>query len=146
MKKNEFQNRLSSISAQAAEQKQGTLDEARMLFEEITGEVRRQAKIEEEEARHRSPLLKFLFGLLLLSVLSAAAVGIYGIYNFPDAPVREKADGYAGKYGKPYTKEDFEGFVIWKKSLFASFAATFTLGFTLALLETRERRQRKLSE
>ena len=144
MRKPDFQNRLSAISTQSREQNQNSLDQARMLFEEISGEVRRQSEIEREAERHRNPFLKFLLGLLLISIFCAVSVGIYGIYNFPDAPLKQNGEIYTGKHGKPYTKEDFERFVRWKNALFVSFAASFMLGFTFTLLETRGRRKHKM--
>ena len=142
MKNDDYENfRLPPPSNQQL----GAFEEASRLFEHMRGEVKRQSEIEREAERHRSSFVKALFALMLVSCLLAVGVGVYGIYNFPDAPVREKQGVYSGKYGKPYEKEDFERFVVWKQALFASFAATFTLGFTFAALDKRERRRWKSS-
>lgn len=146
MKNDDLQNRMSAISAQAGEQNTGAMDEARMLFEQMTAEVKRQTEIEREDARHRSLLVKMLLTLTLISALLGAATGIYGIYNFPDAPLRQRGDIYTGKGGQPRTDADYERFLLWKNALFGAFGSTFLLGFSFAVLDAREKRRRGLSK
>jgi hypothetical protein len=141
MKKNEIQNRFSAVSAQAREQNLSTLEEARMLFENMSEEAGRQVRIEQEDARHRSPLVKALLALALISCFFAIGTGIYGVYNFPDAPLRQKGEVYTGKRGQPRTREDFERFTLWQKALFISFGSTFLLAFSFAALDAREKRR-----
>lgn len=146
MKKTELQERISAISAQAAKENKGTLGEARMLFDELSKEARRQAEIEQEDRRHRSLFVKTLLALTLISVCAAAFVGGYGIYYFPDAPVRQKGDAYVGRRGKIHTRESYERFVIWQKALFASFGSTFFFAFAFGIMDSREKRRRKSLE
>ena len=132
------------MSPAPATPQSNSLDEAGRLFNHMMGEVKRQSKIEREAERHRSPMLKALGWLFLMSALSAAAIGIYGIYNFPYAPLREKNGAYYGKYDTPVTKTDYERYVVWMPALFVSFGATFALGFTFAALDSRNRRKHNL--
>ena len=142
MKKNDYGN----FQMPPLNQQHNAFEEASRLFGHMTSEVKRQSEIDREADRNRSPLVKAFFALALLSCLLAVGVGAYGIYSFPDAPIKENGSEYSGKYGKPYKKDDFEKFVLWKQSLFVSFAAVFTLGFTGAALDARERRKRESSE
>jgi hypothetical protein len=64
----------------------------------------------------------------------------YGVYNFPDAPIRQMAGGYRGKGGRERTQEDFAAFIRWKKALIVVFPAAFGLGFAQAVSEARQRR------
>ncbi len=120
------------------------LDEAGRMFNHMAGEIKRLSKNEHEAERHRSPMLKALGWLFLISTLAAAAIGIYGIYNFPYAPLREKNGAYYGKYDTPVTKEDYERYVVWMPALFIAFGTTFTLGFTFAALDSRNLRKHNL--
>ena len=141
MKNDSFQKRAMQIAQDSARQ-QDSVDAVRTVFEQMTAEAKRQSEIERKDARHRSPLVKLLLALTLASVLSAAAIGVYGIYNFPDAPLRQNGDVYTGKRGQPRSREDFERFNLWKNALFGSFGSTFLLGFAFAALDTREKRRR----
>ena len=129
--------------AQATEHGQGTLDEARALFEQMAGEAMRLSDVEHEEARARGPLTRALLALTIAAALLAVATMVYGIYHFPDAPIRPTAGGYVGKGGKPHTREDFEAFVLWGKAMFIVFPAVFVLGFAFGVTEPVQRRKRK---
>ena len=92
------------------------------------------------ETRNSKLPQRVLLALAIAAVLAAAGTGIYGVYKFPDAPIRETAAGYAGKGGTPRTREDFESFQRWKRVMFIAFPSAFTLGFAYALLDSRRRR------
>lgn len=141
MKNTDFKQRLSAISEKAAEQNQGAFGEARMIFDEMMSEVNRQAEIEREDRRRRSLFVNSLLVLTLISVLAAVPVGTYGIYNFPDAPIRQKGEIFTGRRGKPHTRESYERFVIWQKALFISFGSTLLFGFAFGIADSREKRR-----
>ena len=126
-------------------QNAGNMEEARIIFEDMSRQIKDLYAEDREAERHRSPLVKTLGWLCLLSALIAAGVGIYGIYNLPYAPIRERGGAYFGRYDTPSTKEDYEKYQIWSKAFFISFGVTFTLGFSFAALDSRERRKHKLS-
>jgi hypothetical protein len=136
-------DRLSSHSpsARSPEQGQGALNEAHALFERMAGEAKRRSELEREEARARSPVARLLLWLTIAACLLAAATGIYGIHNFPDAPIRKTAGGYVGKIGKPHTQEDYEAFIRWEKAMFIVFPSAFALGFAFAIAEAARRRK-----
>jgi hypothetical protein len=72
--------------------------EVRQIFGEPINKINRQIETERENTRTRSPFVKFLQALLITSVVSAILTFAYGIYNFPDAPLRLKDNGeYRGK-------------------------------------------------
>ena len=132
-------------SEQAPPQRQGALEEAQTLFKRMVGEAKRRSKLEREEARSRSPLARFLLVLTIAACLLAVVTGIYGVYNFPDAPIRPIAGGYVGKGGKPHTLEEFEAFILWKQVMFIVFPSAFLLGFAFGITDTMQRRKRSSS-
>jgi hypothetical protein len=132
-----------STSEEVPGQSLGALDEARELLRRGMDEVERQAESGREAARARGPLARVLLGLTIAACLSAVGAGVYGVYNFPDAPIRQAAGGYVGKYGKPHTREEFEAFVLWKSVMFVAFPSAFVLGFAFALADGAGRRRRK---
>ena len=122
---------------------QSTFDEARDLFEQMSGEARRRVEADRLEARNRSSFVKILRALALISVLAAIFALGYGFYNFPDAPIRQKNGAYAGKQGQPRTREDFERFNLWEKILITSGGAAVLFCFAFAVADVREKRRRK---
>ena len=126
-------------------QKQGAFDEARDLFEQMSAEAYRQAEIERQDARSRSPFVKILLALTITACLAAAITFFYGFYAFLDAPIRPTSTGFVNKQGEPRTKEDFEKFKLWEKALFVSFGSAFALGIVFGIMDSREKRRRKSS-
>ena len=90
----------------------------------------------------RGPFARLLLGLTLAACLLTAATMCYGIYNFPDAPLRQTAGGYAGKHGGARTREDYERFVAWEKAMLVAFPAVFVLAFAFALADAGRRAKR----
>ena len=106
---------------------------AKAIAEALIGTARASAKGTSGEQGSRSPLAKALRVLTILAALSAGITFLYGIYNFPDAPIRPSGSGYVGKSGKPHTAQDFERFVLWERAMFLTFPATFLFGFAYDL-------------
>jgi hypothetical protein len=121
----------------------GALDEARELFRRGVEEAKRQSEAERQAARKRGPLARVLLVLTLAACLLAVGAGVYGAYNFPDAPIRQAGEGYVGKYGKPHTREEFEAFGRWRTLMFVAFPSAFVLAFAFALADGAGRRGRK---
>ena len=132
MKRNEHQYKLKSF------------EEAGALFDDMTAKIKNLSEVEREADCRRSPFVKMLGWLCLMSALIAAGVGAYGIYNLPYAPIRERGGAYYGRYDTPSTKADYEKHQIWSKAFFISFGVTFTLGFSFVALDSRERKRNKL--
>jgi hypothetical protein len=145
LKKTDHQ-RPHSPTGQAPQERQGAFNEARQRFERMKGEAERHSTLEREEARSRGPFTRILLVLTIAACLLAGATMVYGVYNFPDAPIRQTGGGYAGKGGKPHTKEDYEAFVRWEKAMFIVFPSAFLLGFVFGITDARQRRKRKSSE
>jgi hypothetical protein len=142
MKKTEFQDRPSAISAEVSAQKKDAFDEARALYDRMADEARRQAEAERRSNRRRGPLVRTLQGLMMIAVLAAAITFFYGIYMFPDAPLRQTNEGFANKQGKPRTKEDFEKFKLWEKAFLISFSSVFVFGFAFGITDYLARRRK----
>ena len=137
------QNSPRLSSDQAPEKSRGAMDEARELFRRGMDEVERQSESGREAARGRGPLARVLLVLTIVACLAAVGAGVYGVYNFPDAPLRRAGEGYVGKYGKPHTREEFEAFGRWMSVMFVAFPSAFVLAFAFALADGAGRRRRK---
>lgn len=116
------------------------LEQARELFHKMSGEAKRQARLERKTAQGRGRVAKSLLRLTLIAVLLAVAIGFYGIYNFPDAPIRPTDRGYVGKTGKQHTEAEYEAFSVWKKAMFIVFGSAFVLGLAFGIADSRSRR------
>jgi hypothetical protein len=123
--------------------KQDAPGETRTVIDEMLGEVKRRSEIERGDDLERSLPVRILLASALASAFAAAVVGGYGIYNFPDAPLRQNGEVYTGKHGQPRTKEDYEKFVLWKNALFVAFGSTFFFGFAFGIADSREKRRRR---
>ena len=91
----------------------------------------------------RGALTRTLLALTLLAVTTAAATALYGVYHFPDAPIRASASGYVGKTGAPHTREDYERFLRWSLVMWTAFPTAFILGASFVYSDTRDRRRRR---
>jgi hypothetical protein len=131
--------------AQAASEKQGSPGEARDLFERMAGEAVRQSEVERKEAKSRRPVTRILLALTIAASLLAAATMFYGIYYFPDAPIRQTSGGYAGKGGGRRTQGDFEAFLRWQKATLVVFPLVFGFGFAFGLTEVMQKRKTERS-
>lgn len=112
------------------------------MFERMKDTVIRQSEREQEDARLRGPVVRLLLALTIAACLLAAATMLYGVYNFPDAPIRHADGGYVGKGGKPHTQDDFEAFILWKKAMFIVIPTVFVFGFAFVITDSIQRRKR----
>ena len=119
------------------------MGELRELFRRGVEEAKRQSESEREAARGRGPLARVLLVLTIVACLAAVGAGVYGAYNFPDAPIRRAGEGYVGKYGKAHTREEFEAFVLWKSVMVVVFPSAFVFAFAFAWADGGLRRKRK---
>ena len=87
----------------------------------------------------RATLARILGALTIAAALVAAATLIYGIVNFPDAPIRPTARGYTGKTGTTRTEEDYRAFQQWETALLVVFPTAFGLGLAYAIASGRRR-------
>jgi hypothetical protein len=75
--------------------------------------------------RHAEDLMRTIFIVIGL-------LWIYGVYFYPDAPIKRCDDGFCGKHGPTRTLAEFRSYEKWESLLFFS----FFLGF-LSLLYLR---------
>ena len=107
----------------------GISSQTRDLYDHLTGEAKRLAQRDHQSARRRGPVTKALFVACFVTGLIAAAILVYGIIAFPDAPIRQTASGYVSKHGTPHTRDEYEQFKLWEKLVLASFGLAFLTGF-----------------
>lgn len=84
----------------------------------------------------RRSVSRILGVLAAVAVLVAAGVMVQGLRAWPTAPIRfdYARGGYVDKRGTVRTAEEFARFKEWERTLLASFAAAFALGFAAAAL------------
>ena len=142
MKKAQRRTR-NSPSTKEGEERKGTLEEVRGLFDRMSGEATRRSEAEQERARSRSPLARLLLLLTITAFLITVGTGIYGVYKFPDAPIRQTAGGYVGKGGNARAQEDFDAFNLWKSVMFVAFPSAFVLAVAFVIADGKRRRTPK---
>ena len=108
----------------------------------MVGEARRRHQLDLDAARARRPLAKALLALTIAAAVLAAAILVYGIYMFPDAPIRVTESGYQGKSGTLRTVEDFEAFELWRTAMLTTVPLVFVLGFVFAIADASRRRRK----
>ena len=126
---------------QTSNHQPGLFDEAYDIFERMKNEAIRRAETDQAHASTRGLFTKLILALTLISALCAIATGIYGVYNFPDAPLRPSGNGYVGKRGSPHTQAEYEAFQTWKRALLITFPTTFILGFAFAIADRKKQRE-----
>ena len=106
--------------------------------------ARQSAERERSQRHHRGPVTNVLLAFTIVAVLCTISTAGYGIYNFPDSPIRLTNQGYVGKTGKPYTAVQFEAFTTWKRAMLIVFPTTFVCASLFAFSDSvdqhRERR------
>jgi hypothetical protein len=121
-------------------QKNPSEKSVREIFDESLDRAKREIETERERSRTRSPFVKFLHALLITAAISVVFTFAYGIYNFPDAPLRLKDNGeYRGKSGKLHTQQEYENFKLWETTLLVVFPALFIFAFAFHIADSREK-------
>jgi hypothetical protein len=124
---------------------QGQLDQARELFRTMAGEAKHRSELESHAARSRGPGTRLLLWLTIVAAVLAAATLAYGVYMFPDAPIRATDGGYKGKTGNPHTLEEFEAFGVWETAVFIIVPLMFVLGSAFGIADAKLRRRNKIT-
>jgi hypothetical protein len=81
--------------------------------------------------------MKFLFSKVLRWTATALFFGIfvYGMIQFPDAPIHPCGLEYCGKHGVKVTREIYEVFLIWERTLLIATALLALHGLAGSLLK-----------
>lgn len=111
------------------------------LTRRLISEARERVEADRRAAVSRGPLTRALLALTLLAAAACVATGAYGAYNFPDAPIRPKAGGYAGKTGRPRTQAEYEKYLNWTLAMWTVFPAVFVTGAAFSYSDARDRRK-----
>jgi hypothetical protein len=109
------------------------------LTKRLIAEARARAEADSRLAASRSTITKVLLVLTLLAVAASVATFAYGIYNFPDAPIRPDGGGYVGKTGHAHTRDHYENYLTWSLTMWSVFPATFAVAFTFGYFDWRDR-------
>lgn len=115
-----------------------------VFLEGVMSQLKEHVKNEYKAERHRSPLVKTLGWLWILSMIFSFGVAIYGFFNIPYAPIREVNGRYYAKYDRPSTREEFERYNHWMSMVFIAFGTTVPLGFLFITLDTRGRKKNNI--
>ncbi len=78
------------------------------------------------------------FAMLLAFVAIAAAVMIYGIFTYPNAPIKFRKGAYRDKAGMEYSEAEFHRFILWKRCLLGSFALVAVSSIPLAFSKRKQ--------
>ena len=113
------------------------------LARELIAEAQALAEVDRAEAASRGPMTKLLLLLTLVAFFSAGSTTIYGIYNFPDAPIRLRGGAYVGKGDTTRTRQDYENFLSWSRAMWVTYPATFLIGSAFVWADSRSRRSRR---
>lgn len=94
----------------------GVFDEVRGIYDDALARAREEL---DEDRRNPKPLWVNLLGLTGFA-LAAVAVGLlfYGVYMWPDAPIRWTPNGYMGKTKVPHSQESYDAYLQWQQTLF----------------------------
>jgi len=72
--------------------------------------------------------------LLLMIAALFAAVFIFGLTYFPDAPIYpDRSGGFLGKYGAVHTEEMYDHYLLWSRVTIGLFLLTF-IGLVLSAI------------
>lgn len=81
---------------------------------------------------------KVLQTAVVTLAISTAILFGYGIYRFPDAPIRQCGDDcFRNKLGEPRTADEYHAFYIWLRVTPTLLVSAVVLGFILNVVETR---------
>jgi hypothetical protein len=108
----------------------------------LIAEARARAEAERAEAASRGPATRLLLLLTLVAAVSAGVTTFYGISNFMDAPIRATGSGYASKSGAARTRQDYDRYLTWSRTMWGTYAATFLFGSAFVWADDRGRRKR----
>ncbi len=121
-----------------------TDEEFDAFLEDLTGKIKVHAKNEYKAELRRSPLVKTLGWLWILSMVFAFVVAIYGFFKIPYAPIREVNGRYYAKYDRPSTREEYERYNYWMSMVFIAIGTTVPLAFLYIALDSRERKKNNI--
>lgn len=81
--------------------------------------------------------MKFLYSKPVRWTITALVMALffYGMIQFPNAPIKPCGTEYCGKYGAKVTREVYEAFVIWERTLLIVTLLLVSYGWTGWLLK-----------
>ena len=114
------------------------IDEARALYRRYVNYAVRDINRLHQAGENTKPVWLRIVNLIgILAVVLAVVILAYGVYRWPDAPIRQTANGYAGKTGVAHTGEEYELFKDWEKSLLVVVPLAFIVNIGAAIIWKR---------
>jgi hypothetical protein len=133
-----------STSPAPESQRINPIDEARALYKHyVNYAVRDIDRLHTAGVNTKPVWLRIVELIGILAVVLAVVILAYGVYKWPDAPIRQTASGYAGKTGVAHTSEDYELFKDWEKSLLVIVPVAFIVNIGAAVIWKRRRSVRR---
>jgi hypothetical protein len=81
---------------------------------------------------------KFLKYFAITIFLCSIAWFFSGMFRFPDAPIQLCGEEkYCGKQGQPHTKQDYESFHFWQKTLFITHPTAILMAILLNVFKKK---------
>ena len=112
--------------------------EARALYKRyVNYAVRDINRLHKAGVNTKPAWLRIVDLIGILAVVLAVVILAYGIYKWPDAPIRQTASGYAGKTGVAHAREEYESFKDWEKSLLVVVPLAFVVNIGAAVIWKR---------
>ncbi len=131
-------NDTSSTSPAPQPQRISPIDEARALYKRyVNFAVRDINRLHRAGGNTKPAWLRIVDLIGILAVVLAVMVLAYGVYKWPDAPIRQTASGHAGKTGVAHTREEYELFKDWEKSLLVVVPVAFIVNIGAAVIWKR---------
>ena len=88
--------------------------------------------------------LKIVNLIGILAVVLTVVILAFGVYAWPDAPIRQTASGYAGKTGIAHTSDEYESFKNWEKTLLVVVPLAFIVNIGAAIISKRRGKHQSL--
>ena len=78
---------------------------------------------------------RVLSGILFCVLATMAAVFVYGLIFYTDAPIHPCGNGFCGKWGHPHTAAEYHAFLTWQATFLATWAVGLFITFGVWVLK-----------
>jgi hypothetical protein len=122
-----------------------SFDEARALYRRYVNYAVEDINRPHPAGENAKPVWLRIVNLIgILAVVLAVVILAFGVYAWPDAPIRQTASGYAGKTGVAHTGEEYELFKYWEKCLLVVVPLAFIVNIGAAIISKRRGKDKSL--
>lgn len=135
-----YRKQKDTFSASPASQSERTnpIAEARALYRRYVNYAVQDIERLHQSGKNAKPIwLRIVHLIGILAVVLAVVILAFGVYTWPDAPIRQTASGYTGKTGVAHTEQEYELFKDWEKSLLVVVPLAFIVNIGAAIISKR---------